>query len=390
MLIGIRITCKLSSSAIMLANLHFLDIVQCLNKPFIICYNYQCVVSAQSTMQVHLQKAHGLPPLLVVLLLATCLDLTKIASKTVGQLLASWPNGVMLVQGLLVFLGYQCPHCSLCIVSREVVQRHQHKEHQDYSKASYDTVQLQTQFSTNHGGPGIQWQQVDALGPAPLVQLGLLANQCNLGVHKRVEQFMQALGQVHQSKLATQVLLDLDPNLDLVYKEQLVVSQLGGLQCTSNIALYVHRTNQLATFTKLQHQCAMYTLTYLPKAVAREPSLLLLQLGNIVLKLAMYKYTTKTKDILDYILQYILLVQNQCQTTFCTTSIAFYTCLAFYTKGIVYQCTFAQMQNKNTFWCYTSIQNQLLYFLFQACQTNMDAKVELVDIWLQLFVGIQN
>jgi len=46
----------------------------------------------------------------------------------------------------------------------------------------------------------------------------------------------------------------------------------------------------------------MYTLTYLPKAVAREPSLLLLQLGNIVLKLAMYKYTTKTKDILDYIL----------------------------------------------------------------------------------------
>ncbi len=83
--------------AIMLANLDFLGIVQCPNGPFIICYDCQCVIGAHSTLQAHLQKTHGLPPLLAAPLLAVRLDLTEITSKTAGQLPAPWPNSVMPV-----------------------------------------------------------------------------------------------------------------------------------------------------------------------------------------------------------------------------------------------------------------------------------------------------
>ena len=153
----------------MLTNLNFLGIVQCPNGPFIICYDCQYIVGARGTLQAHLQKTHNLPPRVSIALLAARPDLTKIAPKTTRQLPTPWPNGVVPIQGLPVFPGYKCPHCSLCTMSEEVVQRHQHKEHQDYSKASYNIVQLQSWFSTTHGSRGSQWWLVDTLGPAPPV-----------------------------------------------------------------------------------------------------------------------------------------------------------------------------------------------------------------------------
>lgn len=97
-------------------------------------------------------------------LLAIRLDLTELAPKTVGQLPLPWPPGIAPVRGLPVFPGYNCPHCSLCTVNKDAARHHRHKEHQDYSKASYEAVQLQTWFS-NHSGPGACWWRVDAFGP---------------------------------------------------------------------------------------------------------------------------------------------------------------------------------------------------------------------------------
>lgn len=72
--------------------------------------------------------------------------------------------------------------------------------------------------------------------------------------------------------------------------------------------LYIQDTNWLATFTKLQYWYTIQELTYLPKVLAGKPRVLLLQLGNAVLGLAIYKYTAETEGVLNYILQYILLV----------------------------------------------------------------------------------
>lgn len=167
----------------MLTNLDFLGIVQCLNGPFIICYDCWCVVGAHGTLLAHLQKTHRLPPCQAVPLLALRLDLAELAPRTIGQLPLPWPYGTVPVRGLPVFLGYSCPHCSLYTINKDTISYHQHKEHQDYSKASYETVQLQTWFS-NHSGPGACWWQVDASGPVPPVWPGLLDGCCDLGIRE--------------------------------------------------------------------------------------------------------------------------------------------------------------------------------------------------------------
>lgn len=169
----------------MLANLNFLDIVQCPNGPFIICYDCQYVVGAYSTLVAHLQKTHSLLPRRATTLLDARLDLTKLLPTTLGRLPLPWPNGVAPVQGLPVFRGYSCLHCSLCTVNKDAMGRHQRKKHQDYSKASYDTVQLQTWFATRCGGPGVWFWKVDALGPAPPAWPGLLDDHCDLGIRER-------------------------------------------------------------------------------------------------------------------------------------------------------------------------------------------------------------
>jgi hypothetical protein len=364
------------------ANLDFLGIVQCPNGPFIICYHCQCIVGARGTLSTHLQKTHHLPPQQAAPLLAMRLDLTKLAPKTVGQLPLPWPHGIAPVRGLPVFPGYTCPHCSLCTVNKDTMRDHRHKEHQDYSKALYETVQLQTWFS-NHRGPGACWWQVDASGPAAPIWPGLLVDNCDPGICKRAEQFIQAPGQACQPEPTAQA--DLDP----AHKEPLVVPQLGGPQCTPDTALYVRRANWLATFAELQHWRAMRTLTYSPKAVVRGPSTLLLQLGNTVLGQATYEYTAETEGVLDYILQHMPLVWNRCQTTFHTTPAAFHAQLASYTEGIAYKRAFAWMQNKDTFRSYTGTWNRLLCLLFRACLTDEDAEVELVDVWSRLSVDVQ-
>ena len=146
-------------------------------------------MGARGTLSAHLQKTHALPPQPAAPLLAARPDLTELVLKTLGQLPLPWPNGVIPVQGLPVLLGYSCPHCSLCTVNKDAIGRHRRKKHQDYSKASYETVQLQTWFSTSCGGPGVRFWKVDIFGPAPPAWPGLLVDNCDPGVRERARQF---------------------------------------------------------------------------------------------------------------------------------------------------------------------------------------------------------
>ena len=133
----------------------------------------------------------------------------------------------------------------------------------------------------------------------------------------------------------------------------------------------------------------MRQLTYLPKVLAGKPRALQLQLGNTALGLATYEYTTKTKGVLNYIMQHMPLVWRRCQTTFCTTPIAFRTHLATHPESSKDKRAFAWVQNKETFQTYTGTWNRLLCLLFRAFQTNEDAEVELIDVWSQLSIDIQ-
>ena len=121
------------------------------------------------------------------------------------------------------------------------------------------------------------------------------------------------------------------------------------LQCTPDTALYIQRTDWLTTFAKLQHWRAMRELTYTPKAIAKGPSALQLQLGDTALGLATYEYTAETEEVLDYIMQHMPLVWDGCKTTFSTTPVAFHAYLASYIEGTAYKRTFAWVQNQETF-----------------------------------------
>jgi hypothetical protein len=154
-------------------------------------------------------------------------------------------------------------------------------------------------------------------------------------------------------------------------------------------ASYVQHANWPATFAELQYWRAMREITYMPKTLAGVPCMLQLQLGNTVLGLATYEYTAEAEGVLNYIMQHMPLVWIRCETTFCTTPVAFCTDLASYTENVAYKHTFAWMRNQDTFQAYTGTWNRLLCVLFRACQTGEDAEVELVDIWSCLSVDIQ-